>query len=137
MAYNLRKISPIDLKPSTGVGVKLPFTAENVFTTVYTTKEQLKYNILNYMLTDLGERPMNPNFGMGLRSRLFESITQSTVEDMKQSIQTQIENMFPNVQITQLNIIGQPDRSTINIEFSYTIKSSKETDGILLKIQNI
>jgi len=56
---------------------------------------------------------------------------------MKQSIQTQIENAFPNVQITQLNIIGQPDRSTINIQFSYTIKSSKETDGILLKIQNI
>ena len=137
MAYNLRKISPIDLRPSTGVGVKLPFTAENVFTTVYTTKEQLKYNIINYMLTDLGERPMNPNFGMGLRSRLFESITQSTLEDMKQSIQSQIEHMFPNVQITQLELIGSPDISTINIQFSYIIKSSKETDGILLKIQNI
>ena len=137
MAYNLRKISPIDLRPSTGVGVKLPFTAENVFTTVYTTKEQLKYNIINYMLTDLGERPMNPNFGMGLRSRLFESITQSTLEDMKQSIQSQIEHMFPNVQITQLDLIGSPDISTINIQFSYIIKSSKETDGILLKIQNI
>jgi phage baseplate assembly protein W len=137
VAYNLRKISPIDLRPSTGVGVKLPFTAENVFTTVYTTKEQLKYNIINYMLTDLGERPMNPNFGMGLRSRLFESITQSTLEDMKQSIQSQIEHMFPNVQITQLDLIGSPDISTINIQFSYIIKSSKETDGILLKIQNI
>lgn len=137
MAYNLRKISPIDLKPSTGVGVKLPFMAENVFTTVYTTKEQLKYNIINYMLTDLGERPMNPNFGMGLRSRLFESITQDTLEDMKQSIQSQIEYMFPNVQITKLDLIGSPDISTINIQFSYTIKSSKETDGILLKIQNI
>jgi phage baseplate assembly protein W len=137
VAYNLRKISPIDLRPSTGVGVKLPFTAENVFTTVYTTKEQLKYNIINYMLTDLGERPMNPNFGMGLRSRLFESITQSTLEDMKQSIQSQIEHMFPNVQITQLELIGSPDISTINIQFSYIIKSSKETDGILLKIQNI
>jgi len=137
VAYNLRKISPIDLKPSTGVGVKLPFMAENVFTTVYTTKEQLKYNIINYMLTDLGERPMNPNFGMGLRSRLFESITQDTLEDMKQSIQSQIEYMFPNVQITKLDLIGSPDIGTINIQFSYTIKSSKETDGILLKIQNI
>ena len=55
---------------------------------------------------------------------------------MKQSIQTQIENMFPNVQITQLNIIGDPDRSTINIQFSYIINSSKEIDEILLKIQN-
>ena len=137
MAYNLRQISPIDFKPSTGVGVKLPFSAENVFTTVYTTKEQLKYNIINYMLTDLGERPMNPNFGMGLRSRLFESITSSTIEDLKQSIQTQIQSMFPNVQIQQLNVIGQPDTNSINIQFSYIIKSSKETDGILLKIQNV
>lgn len=137
MAYNLRKISPIDFKPSTGIGVKLPFSADNVFTTVYTTKEQLKYNIINYMLTDLGERPMNPNFGMGLRSRLFESITVSTVDEIKQSIQTQIESMFPNVQIQQLDVIGQPDTNSINIQFSYTIKSSKETDGILLKIQNV
>ena len=137
MAYNLRKISPIDFKPSTGVGVKLPFSADNVFTTVYTTKEQLKYNIINFMLTDLGERPMNPNFGLGLRSRLFESITSSTVEEIKQSIQTQIESMFPNVQIQQLDVIGEPGTNSINIKFSYTIKSSKETDGILVKIQNV
>jgi phage baseplate assembly protein W len=137
VAYNLRKIAPIDFRPSTGVGVKLPFSADGVFTTVYTTKEQLKYNIINYMLTDLGERPMNPNFGMGLRSRLFESITSSTIEEIKQSIQTQIEFTFPNVQIQQLDVIGQPDINAINIQFSYTIKSSKETDGILLKIQNV
>lgn len=137
MAYNLRKISPIDFKASTGVGVKLPFSADGVFTTIYTTKEQLKYNIINYMLTDLGERPMNPNFGMGLRSRLFESITSSTIEDIKQSIQTQIESTFPNVQIQRLDVIGQPEINSINIQFSYTIKSSKETDTVLLKIQNV
>lgn len=137
MAYNLRKISPIDFKPSTGIGVKIPFSANNVFTVVYTTKEQLKYNIINYMLTDFGERPMNPNFGMGLRSRLFESITDTTVEELQQSIKTQIESNFPNVQIKQLDVIGEPDTSSIKIQFSYTIKSSKETDGILLKIQNV
>ena len=137
MAYNLRKIAPLDFKPSTGLGVKIPFSANNVFTTVYTSKEQLKYNIINYMLTDLGERPMNPNFGMGLRSRLFESITESTIEDLQQSIQTQIESTFPNIQIQTLQVIGQPDTNQINIKFSYIIKSSKETDGILLKIQNV
>lgn len=89
------------------------------------------------MLTDLGERPMNPNFGLGLRSRLFESITSSTIEEIKQSIQTQVESMFPNVQIQQLDVIGEPGTNSINIRFSYTIKSSKETDGILVKIQNV
>lgn len=136
MAYGLKKISPLDLKPSTGIGVKLPFMSPSVFTTVYTTKEQLKYNIINYMLTDVGERPMNPNFGMGLRSRLFESITRSTTDEIKQSIQSQIEATFPIVQIQQLDIIGKPDVNSIIIQFSYTIKTSKEVDSILLKIQN-
>jgi phage baseplate assembly protein W len=88
------------------------------------------------MLTDIGERPMNPNFGLGLRSRLFESITASTLDEINQSIQTQIEMMFPNVEITKLDVIGQPNTNSINIQFSYIIKSSKETDGIVLKIQN-
>lgn len=137
MAYNLRKISPLDLKPSTGVGVKLPFMAPSVFTTVYTTKEQLKYNILNFMLTDLGERPMNPNFGMGLRSRLFEIISQDTLEEIQQSITTQIEHMFPVVEIQNLSVTGNPQYSSINIQFNYIISTSKEVDSILLNIQNV
>ena len=47
MAYGLKKISPLDLKPSTAIGVKLPFDADNVFSSVYTTKDQIKYNIIN------------------------------------------------------------------------------------------
>ena len=42
MAYGLKKISVVDLRPSTGVGVKIPFDAENIFSTVYTTKDQTK-----------------------------------------------------------------------------------------------
>ena len=50
MAYNLRNINVLDLKPSTGVGVSLPFSNTTAFTTVYNTKDQLKYNIINYLL---------------------------------------------------------------------------------------
>jgi hypothetical protein len=42
MAYNIKKISPLDLKPSTGIGVKIPFETPAAFQSVYTTKEQLR-----------------------------------------------------------------------------------------------
>ena len=87
MAYNIRNIDIVDLRPSTGVGVSLPFSNRTAFTTVYTTKEQLKYNIINYLLTDRGERIFNPTFGAGLRSRLFEQITQESNDSLKMSIQ--------------------------------------------------
>jgi len=137
MAYGLKKIAIVDLKPSTGVGVKIPFDAENVFSTVYTTKDQTKYNLINFLLTDPRERPFNPNFGAGLRARLFEQIESTTYEDIQQSIKTQIENNFPNVEITNLNVSGQPDYNIINIKFSYKLLRSNENDFVTLTIQNM
>jgi hypothetical protein len=136
MAYGIKKIAVVDLKPSTGVGVKIPFDAENVFSTVYTTKDQTKYNLINFLLTDPRERPFNPTFGAGIRARLFEQIDQFTFDDIKQSIRTQIENNFPNVQIVTLDIIGNPDYNSINIKFSYRLLRSNENDSVILTIQN-
>jgi phage baseplate assembly protein W len=137
MAYGLKQISPLDLRPSTGIGVKIPFQAANVFTSVYTTKEQTKYNIINYLLTDPKERPFNPTFGAGLRSRLFEQIDMLSFEDLKQSIMTQMENYFPQIEVTQLDIIGDPDYNSINIKFSYRLLRSNENDSVILTIQNM
>jgi len=137
MAYGLKKISVVDLRPSTGVGVKIPFDAENVFSTVYTTKDQTKYNLINFLLTDPRERPFNPSFGAGLRARLFEPINQLTFDDIKESIRTQIENNFPNVQIVTLDILPQPDYNSINIKFSYRLLRSNENDSVTVAIQNM
>jgi len=137
MAYGLKKISPLDLKPSTGIGVKIPFSSDAVFQSIYTTKEQTKYNIINYLLTDPRERPFNPTFGAGLRSRLFEQIDQYTFEDLRQSIMTQMENYFPQIKVVQLDIIGEPDYNSINIKFSYRLLRSNENDSVVLTIQNM
>lgn len=137
MAYGLKQISPLDLKPSTGIGVSLPFDAENVFQSVYTTKDQIKYNIINYLLTDPRERVFNPTFGAGLRARLFEQIDTQTFDDIKQSIKTQMENQFPQVEVTTLDIIPSPDYNSISIKFSYRLLRSNENDSVILTIQNM
>jgi len=136
MAYGLKNINVLDLKPSTGVGVALPFSNVTAFTTVYTTKEQLKYNILNFLLTDRGERLFNPTFGAGLRSRLFEQITEESNEALKISIQSAVESYFPSIQVRNLSVISTPDQSLISVQFSYIITTSNETDNILVNIQN-
>ena len=82
MAYNLKQINVLDLRPSTGIGVALPFNTPAVFQTVYTTKEQLKYNIINYLLTNNRERLYNPNFGANIRSLLFEQISVDTFDTL-------------------------------------------------------
>lgn len=136
MAYNLRNINVLDLRPSTGIGVALPFSNTTAFTPVYTTKEQLKYNIINYLLTDRGERIFNPTFGAGLRSRLFEQITEEANAALESSIKTSVEYFFPSVEITDLSVQATPDESLIAVQFSYRITTTNETDNILLNVQN-
>jgi hypothetical protein len=136
MAYGLKQIPVVDLKPSTAVGVAIPFSAPNVFTSVYTTAEQTKYNMINFMLTDRRERPFNPNFGAGLRSRLFEQITQDDLDSLKQTISNQIESYFPNVLVNSLSIVGSPDDNSITITMTYSLKNIRTTDSLVLKIQN-
>jgi phage baseplate assembly protein W len=137
MAYNARKISPLDLRPSTGIGVKIPFSALNVFDTVYSTKDQTKYNLINFLLTDPRERPFNPNFGAGLRSFLFEQLGTNTSEDLQTMLISQIESNFPNVNIVNLTVTSDVNTGAINIEFSYNIRNTKESDEVLLTIQNV
>lgn len=137
MAYGLKKIAPLDLKPSTAIGVAIPFSESSVFRSVYNTKDQTKYNIINYLLTDPRERVFNPTFGAGLRARLFEQIDQQTFEEMKQSLTTQIETQFPQIEITALDIVGNPDYNSINVKFSYRMLRSKETDSVTLTVQSM
>ena len=134
MAYGLKKISPLDLKPSTAIGVKIPFSAKNVFTSVYTTKEQTKYNLINFLLTDRRETPMVPNFGAGLRSLLFEQITDDSMERMEAYIRSSVEANFPNVIISQLNVEPYQDQSYVVINFGYVLRNSNQEDEITIKI---
>ena len=134
MAYNLKKINVLDLKPSTGVGVALPFSTPAVFQTVYSTKDQLKYNIINYLLTDQRERIFNPSFGANIRGQLFEQITTDTTDNLDLQIRSGIEQYFPNVTITDLTFGASPDENLLVVKFSYTINNTGDSDNIVISL---
>jgi hypothetical protein len=136
MAYNVRKISQLDLKPSTSIGVALPFNYSSVFKPVYTTKEQLKYNIINFMLTNKRERIFAPNFGAGLRSLVFSQITQGNLEEIKESIISKLESYFPSIDIIEFKLNGNTEFNQISIYFTYSIKNTGQDDSISVILQS-
>ena len=72
MAFGAKQIFPNDLRPRVAIGVNLPFNGNGVFVPNYQTKDAIKNNLINYFLTNPGERPGNPTFGAGLRDTLFQ-----------------------------------------------------------------
>jgi phage baseplate assembly protein W len=131
MAFNPQQIYPIDLNASKAVGVDIPFNGSAVFKSNYLTKDAIKNNLINFFLTNPGERYLNPAFGGGIRAFIFEQISQNSLEGLKESIQLQTERYFPNILITSLNI--SQNEISVFIDFSYNIISTNINDSINLE----
>ena len=130
MAYNAQTISPIDFKPSVGVGVSLPFNANSVFNITFTTKEAIKNNLINWFLTNRGERPLNPNFGGNLRQYLFTQITDNNLDFLQEDIQAQVNTYFPSINIDLLEVTSQPDLNIINVLLKYNVQNTNINDSL-------
>jgi phage baseplate assembly protein W len=130
MAFGAKRIFPIDTKPGTGVGVAIPFNAPGVFKTTYTTQDSIKYNLINFFLTNQPERYLNPLFGGNLRQFVFEQITQNNLTFLQESIQIQLTNFFPNVIVEKLDVTSNDDSNTVEINLYYSIQDTGINDNI-------
>ena len=130
MAYRINKIDPIDLQARKAVGINIPFSVDGVFSSNYQTKDAIKNNLINYMLTGRGERFMNPTFGSGLRNFLFEQIDNQKLDTLSDTIAQEVSMMFPKVVVSYLNINPDADRNTIELVISYQIKYTNIADTV-------
>ena len=135
MAIQVQKINPLDLRESVGIGVSLPFTGKAVFNTTYTTREATKTNLINYFLTDKGERYFAPSFGSNIRKLLFDNINENKIEQVKYTITQEMQLYFPRVVITVFEVTGTPDLNTIRVYLKYSIDYTNIEDEILIDIQ--
>jgi phage baseplate assembly protein W len=135
MAYGARRIYPIDLATSKAVGVSLPFNGNAVFKPTYTTKEAIKTNLINFLLTGQGERVFNPGFGAGLRKFVFQQISTQGVSEIENYILSVIEKYFPNIQGV-VQIQSTPDRNTILITITYSIVNTGINDTAQINLSN-
>jgi len=135
MARIIQSKFPIDLTPSVAVGYGFPLNGDAVFVPTFTTREQTKSNLINYLLTNKGERVFRPMFGGDLRNLLFENILESTQDDLLIMIQNDLTRFFPTVVIKELKFENQEDRNTINFILTYQIENFGIEDLINIELQ--
>jgi len=135
MAFEVKKIDPLDLQPRKGVGVSLPFTGPGVFNTTYETKDAIKTNMINFFLTGTGERFLNPSFGSGLRNLLFDQLTQDKIDQIKNTIQEGLNVYFPRVITTDMQLNAEPDSNAVFLTMSYTISETNIEDSLVINFE--
>jgi phage baseplate assembly protein W len=125
------RVNPLDLQKNIAIGVSLPFNKP--FNSTYTTKDQIKSNLINLLLTSRGERIMNPLFGTGLRDFLFEGITENNIENLKQDLNTSIKIYIPQITVQQLQIIPNSDFNTVALYVNYILNISQTPDQVTVQ----
>ncbi len=130
MAFGIQQIFPIDFNKSAAVGVDIPFQAPGVFRPNFTTAAATKNNLINYFLTNPGERPLNPTFGGGLRAFIFEQITTDNLDFLKERIQEDLNQFFPNISIGDLEILREDNTNTITVSLTYSVVNTNISDTL-------
>ena len=127
------QVNPLDLQGNIAIGVSLPFNGPTAFNSTYSTRDQIKSNLVNLLLTNKGERVMNPEFGADLKTVLFEGIVEDSLAEIKYLIDTNVNIFVPQVTITNVQTIKDEDHNTISVTIQYLINISGQADQITVQ----
>lgn len=98
------------------------------FKQTFDTLSAVKSKINVLLRTIEGERPFNPNFGLGMHKYLFEPLTLELNSLIEGKIRDKIEQYIPEVEIVDLEINSDfnnnIDHNELIIKISFALKTN-------------
>ncbi|MEC8551923.1 MAG: GPW/gp25 family protein [Pseudomonadota bacterium] len=88
---------------------------------VLVNERAISRSVRNLVETITTERFFNSLIGTDIRDSLFENFTPLTVTVMEDQIRTTIANYEPRVNNVRLEVIGLPDRNTLEVKVLFDI----------------
>ena len=85
----------------------------------------VKNSLRNMFMTNRGEKLLNPYFGIGLASFVFDQVTQSTAKIIGDAILTNINTFEPRVQVNRVNVIANEDDNSYTINIIVSVPQLK------------
>ena len=120
---------------SAAQGFSFPLSGNAVFNPTYTAEEVIRTNLINWLLTNKGERVMKPNFVANLRDFIGEGISDGTNVAIEDRIRDNIAINFPSIEVKEITFENEPDRNTINLFITYLILNIGIEDEINISLQ--
>tara|TARA_B100000287_G_scaffold217530_1_gene205181 strand:- start:15 stop:422 length:408 start_codon:yes stop_codon:yes gene_type:complete len=129
----IKRINPLDSNKNATIGVGFPINEKNLFQGTKTISEQNKANLINLLLTQPGERINLPDYGVGIKSYLFEP--NINIEVLKGRIVNKIQRYIPNISLTEIKINKSDDERTIFMTVVYKNLLNNMQDSIQLNFR--
>ena len=122
-----------------GYSPKLPLTLDirYGYKLNQTLEEIVSQNFKMLLLTNPGERMMDPSFGVGLRKSLFEQHTEVTLDNIRDNINDQVKKYMPFLNVDDIDF-GDAEldstSNTLDLKIRYRILPLESVDNLELTI---
>jgi len=118
------RINPQVASPQRALGISVLFNGNGIFNQTITTKEQVKSQLINFVLTNKGERLFDPNFGGDIRKMIFDPTT--NVDSITATLEQNILDYVPGVIINNITVTTDPDSYTASLIIDYSVYDQKD-----------
>jgi uncharacterized protein len=118
-------MNPLSVSPAfLGKGWAFPVcvAAGQIATAAY--DEDVRQAIQIILGTDPGERVMRPAFGAGLRAFVFEPMTPTTLEALRQRVQDALVDWEPRIDVESVGVTPVPQDGQVLIDVAYRVRAT-------------
>ena len=97
--------------------------------------DSVAQSIRNLVLTNLGERPFQPNLGSSVRAALFEPADEVTATRISEAIRNVVEYSETRAQLLDVSVTLGPNDNSMVVTIIFSVINSREPQrlDILLK----
>ena len=120
-----------DLNPNTYIGLSFPLRQDkyNDFALTKNSLQQSRHNLKNLLLTHVGERVAQPEFGSKLRELVFEQINDELPVKIEEEVKRAVSTWLPYININEVNTLtneGDQNRIFVEEKFTTTLNASAQ-----------
>ena len=114
---------------SYGVSLPLEIDDGDGFVMIKSIKKLIKQNLKMILLTDPGERVMEPNFGVGMKTYLFQNYGSGVEAQIDSKIREQVNTYLPVVAIIDVAFaVADADNNRLAFSIFYAIPELDDKD---------
>ena len=131
-----------------GLSPKLPLHIDQIdgYALTKDFKQVAAQNLKMVVMTNPGERIMMPNFGVGIKTYLFENATQTTFDNIEEKIRHQTKKYVPYITIESISFLSEKNdfsespiepsslSNYVHLQIKYSIPSIFISDTLTLEI---
>tara|TARA_R100000278_G_scaffold118049_1_gene98379 strand:- start:331 stop:702 length:372 start_codon:yes stop_codon:yes gene_type:complete len=114
----------------------LSLGSKTLFSEADDTKQVVLFHLRNLILTNPGEKISDPEYGVGIRSYLFENITRGLLNNIAKDIDLAIQKYLDYINVTNITVTSPPDSNYVSVKISFEIPSIDISEDLLLEVSN-